>query len=997
MKEIFYIGYRMEQVDPGGGHGGSVARSDAADRGQKKKKKKSDLDMDMDIRVEARLGRIREKLGLEFNGEKKRKRKNPFSSSSSFSFSDLNKDAWSCTMCPKTGQGREPLEKHLSMRHYQEQLFQLWGDRSLEEPCALCHRHILSSKDVFRMTNYCGLVVAGHLGVEHRMLEKLVGSGTIQEMFDEDDAVDSSSDRLTPPDQADMKTQEDFLEDKPHQFDENLAEAALESISKSKSSVSAEGKITCYLCQRVSLNAKCFRNHLAKVHFSDDLILESGSDSGVCGLCNHKPKGRSSSQISKELVCHVASTHGFLENLLPPEIVGLLRPGKKIKRLRKTPVRGRESDEEYGADDFTVRTIRLSNGKRLAWRCLKCEFDGNGQHKLMRHLAQYHFKGKILQLWGDDLYKPCPFCHEMVTKSKFCLSDRTDSKKKLAIVHHLGATHEQVLQVADAQVRRKLEKATEEHSKTFQSTPDTKPKCPLCQKSCRSLLNLKQHLVCAHFASEILSQSGSSEERCGECQFEAAPSSDEESRKRIVLCHIALAHGYLDKIMSDSEDMRDMLFKTEKATQDLKIKCPLCPKFVKTLQSFKQHLTCVHFAADIISQSGSTQDKCGICGYDAPFTAAQDKQRCVLNHISGSHGYLEKLVSQEIKEMLFRLRKRAGNNSISDPRAYNASHFSVKMTNPGKTERFTWKCSMCNVRDHGRIKLKNHLSNRHYREKLLEIWGDCNFNKPCPFCNKVVIQKEGQKECTKRQSIVKHIGATHDKIMQVVDADVRRKLEKLIGWTPKFSSRVATDERIDCPLCSKQVGSLQNLKQHLICVHFATEVLSASGSTYDRCSDCGYEATGTVSENKQRGVLCHVGLKHEYLLKVVSEDLKEKLLSLSTVKKTKKSVKKTKESTKVKRAIRNTEATSSPIRTTRSASKALKVNEHAFEQVPLEEEASDGEEVDNDVQDEGDDDPLSDGAAVTAWEMEEDEPEILYENDLDKEDTKFKIADMVME
>ncbi len=195
------------------------------------------------------------------------------------------------------------------------------------------------------------------------------------------------------------------------------------------------------------------------------------------------------------------------------------------------------------------------------------------------------------------------------------------------------------------------------------------------------------------------------------------------------------------------------------------------------------------------------------------------------------------------------------------------------------SSRYHWQCPMCDMTGGGPSNFKQHLSQIHYKDDLLDLWpGDAR--EPCPFCNKCLFPNYEVKKKISfgNQTIVKHLGSAHNLVLNFVDGPLRAELEAKSGSRFEDRIKVQEEDKVKCLCCPLLFTSVKVMKQHLSWIHFGNRMLRESESTSHMCGICQHEPTG--DRGQARDVVKHLLRMHGYLYKVIPKDMEAELVKL---------------------------------------------------------------------------------------------------------------------
>ncbi len=168
-----------------------------------------------------------------------------------------------------------------------------------------------------------------------------------------------------------------------------------------------------------------------------------------------------------------------------------------------------------------------------------------------------------------------------------------------------------------------------------------------------------------------------------------------------------------------------------------------------------------------------------------------------------------------------------------------------------------WKCPSCSVEASSRKGAAIHLLCDHYGQEMLKLWGDRDYEEPCPFCTKLLfanVDKPLQKQ-EMFQKVCKHVGKYHRKVKPF--AANSRELEVIFSNAGQ-----------KCPVCFGRYNGLHCLRSHLANLHFKEKLLALASRKDSHCQIC-------FKKVSVKNWPYHIGMTHHYLVEVMPEVCKK--------------------------------------------------------------------------------------------------------------------------
>ncbi len=197
-----------------------------------------------------------------------------------------------CLLCPlkfKTWQG---IRLHLAQFHFMDKMMAMTG--STVHKCGTCNEEY----------NRPGLsksareaLMTWHLAFTHKLLQKLIPK--------EFAALKMGKKLKATKELLKFAKENDYLKKKKKKANKSILSEATNSAPRQP----------CFLCPRDFKSWRTLKCHLAENHFMKELLEESGSSEGKCGICG-KQYNKSVS-TGNVLTWHLAFTHKLLGRLIP--------------------------------------------------------------------------------------------------------------------------------------------------------------------------------------------------------------------------------------------------------------------------------------------------------------------------------------------------------------------------------------------------------------------------------------------------------------------------------------------------------------------------------------------------------------------------------------------------------------------------------------------------------------------------------------------------------
>jgi len=447
----------------------------------------------------------------------------------------------------------------------------------------------------------------------------------------------------------------------------------------------------------------------------------------------------------------------------------------------------------------TVNNIKEeAQDMNLAFQCTLCNKTFKSPSPLGYHYCKHLY---------DDL-EALDFS-ELIQDEKCTKCERTFFDKN-AMLRHLGVQHGYINQILEAKGLPQLQleddnSAMNVNIKT-ENAEEMERSCELCVQDFSSvpISSLAYH-YCNHFANkmQVYFSRFYFDETCKICKknFKSLDS---------LMVHIGVRHGKINIILSaeqlkpvrfpkkkkskTSSEFQTSIFTKEKvlkafiepkqesgsnfSSDQLKLSreklesktCFICDKTSGSLANLRQHI-CTHFWNDLKTLSAATSvdgKTCGICKEKSP-SATQ-----LIKHIAITHGKLDEILESKGYPTLNKNGKKCPLPQNKAPRRNSTSDI--------KEIR---ECEICNKEFESLSKLGQHMVTGHFLKEIRETYKNLYNGKECVLCNNAYT----------RNVFVMHIGATHNKLDEVLTKNGYRPLKAKI--VPNFKKITIKKERPD--------------------------------------------------------------------------------------------------------------------------------------------------------------------------------------------------------
>ncbi len=370
---------------------------------------------------------------------------------------------------------------------------------------------------------------------------------------------------------------------------------------------------------------------------------------------------------------------------------------------------------------------------------------------------------------------------------------------------------------------------------------------------------------------------------------------------------------------------------SHQAVMDAKEPCFLCPEEFNTLTSLKSHLALHHFRDELMSKSGSTVDKCGMCGRGN--TNSANAELVMACHLAYTHMLLKLMIDKPFQNKIFHPRLPTSSKVKHKQQAGK-----VKKPKGNTALKDKLLCPLCPKKLKTLNTLKSHLAVHHFKDELLKKSGSSNHK--CGICGKQY-GTLAQSNTNDELLMTWHLAYTH-KVLETMIPDKLKKqlfgdeieLKSNLGRTVVKSNKIPTNwktfetvgtlklmsgvinniEESDkfqpkivlenmkvevedinlktpnerhpeantvdtefnakhtCFLCAGNFATWRSLQSHLAQYHFKDDLLIKSDSSQYRCGICGrdfFQANRPKSRNDTI-MICHLAFVHDLLRPLIS-------------------------------------------------------------------------------------------------------------------------------
>ncbi len=427
-------------------------------------------------------------------------------------------------------------------------------------------------------------------------------------------------------------------------------------------------------------------------------------------------------------------------------------------------------------------------------------------------------------------------------------------------------------------------------------------KCPMCSRAFRFIDRLKSHMANCHWKDDIMNLAGTNANDIGTichlCGKTWAPIKKLSKNKARFFTHIAFGHRYLDEAIPNAmktklnEDIlkarpkmcKRALFISGSPDESDSPSCPLCNCRFTTLLGLKFHLIQSHLKSEILQTSGVTDCKrCRFCLKVLGNEKTENERRSAMAfHVATIHGYLEKVMDQDLKQKFDELKKMPFKVRI-DQRNRKTKPKQDEVSRKGKEYNISLKCPLCSRVFQSYKNLTEHFCRVHYRKDVLRYakTSDKAIDEAqCNICGKQ-LKKDVKKRNIKAVNLSNHLALHHKLIDKVVPEEVKKQFNRtLLQAIPNIKKTwlfVTNDTVISgqqCLLCDKRFECKKKFKHHMIGVHFLSSIIDVSLITdLSICNLCDKPGLKVESESNRRSNMArHLAVKHNFLTKVLEKE-----------------------------------------------------------------------------------------------------------------------------
>ncbi len=427
-----------------------------------------------------------------------------------------------------------------------------------------------------------------------------------------------------------------------------------------------KGKNPCPNCNKKFNTLYTLKYHLAMHHFKDELLNRSGSSLHKCGICSKQYGGIGKKVENADFLLpwHLAYTHKVIQEMIPKELTNLIFCNAKVNEPA-SDLNGNKTNDEV--DKQAQSYLELSKSDPPSSPSLK-DLETSGTLSLV--------SGVLDNIKRSEKLQPQLVLENMKTEIEDWIAQKDGTQNVQ------GDT-------SDARNSESFKTSTQ-NCKSKSTGGHT---CFICAGNYKTWRSLQSHLAQYHFKDELLQKSGSSPARCGICfQGFVVPGRPKSRNELIITSHLAFVHDMLKPLISheyacndldtahkakmraknrsSSPDPRPITSKRKRVflsysgykAHDDQIKkqveetlprqpCFLCTSTFKTWETLKSHLAVYHFMDDLLKESGSTAEQCGICNkhFNQQGWTRSVKDNCLARHLAFNHGLLGRLIPKYSK------------------------------------------------------------------------------------------------------------------------------------------------------------------------------------------------------------------------------------------------------------------------------------------------------------------------------------------------------------
>ncbi len=209
--------------------------------------------------------------------------------------------------------------------------------------------------------------------------------------------------------------------------------------------------------------------------------------------------------------------------------------------------------------------------------------------------------------------------------------------------------------------------------------------------------------------------------------------------------------------------------------------CSDCRRGYSNLTLLKQHLASSSHFQDALVRAYSHDGTCNVCGKvfrKGEELSGAEKMR-LAQHVGTGHGLIREVVPEDVRAALRRLAMAAKRNAAMV--MSNSHGGGGRGAGDGEEEEVSgpfrldgMDCNKCSSGFSSWGRLKRHVSFAHYADHLVAQFGSAEDNRSphsCGIC---------QSSFTCKKSLVLHVGALHDKILEIVPGPVQAEFQSLL-------------------------------------------------------------------------------------------------------------------------------------------------------------------------------------------------------------------------
>ncbi len=408
-------------------------------------------------------------------------------------------DEIACKLCNQSCSSYHAYICHLSTRHYQQELLQLYQKK---DSCPICEKAIVS-----KVSSEARINKALHLGSAHSHVVN-VAHKIVKEHLDDLRAFRQDYKLNTA---AWLKCKEHFLQMK------SLNEPC---------------------CYDHLAGPQEFRFHLAIKHYVIKLVSAFGNLGSPCQHC--KIGSQFVADTNKDAVLHMIISHPQTFYALMPETAAI-----SLKNCLKKDKNGKTS--------FATN----------AYKCPLCHLPHDKSYLLRIHLARSHFKQELLkEARIKEGARKCTLCGDSIGKAGMQKSMLVIYMAKHVGIKHkyldkvLPDDIKQKLEDTEISCdKRIMQPISTEKLAVCNEGSNTMLHCPLCPSRFKVTTKadpLRKHLAICHFKNEVFSHAGVTDiMSCPLCEYKHVKSDSKSigNDKNRMVKHVGLTHRYLDKVM----------------------------------------------------------------------------------------------------------------------------------------------------------------------------------------------------------------------------------------------------------------------------------------------------------------------------------------------------------------------------------------------------------------------------------------------------------------